>query len=86
MNARGDQLVRSGTPLRSSEQIIGGFHVQAGQDCGHNAGHALAPVIHRGGILYFRLLFVQDAVDERNRLLSAAVLMYTPRQVACPLV
>ena len=57
LNAGGDQLVRSGASLHSPEQVIGRFHVQARQDGGHDADHPLAPLIHRGGILYFRLLF-----------------------------
>jgi hypothetical protein len=39
-----------GLPLRTTKQIVGGAHVQAGHDRGHDADDALTAFVHAGGL------------------------------------
>ena len=54
LNTSFDELVRSRTSLRTSEQVVSGAHVQASQDCSHNPDGAFAPFVH-ASILCIRL-------------------------------
>src|ERR1700683_3323157 len=50
MNARGNQLVRPGASLWTTEQIIGSFHVQAGKNRRHDPEHSFASFVHFGSL------------------------------------
>ena len=57
LNARRDQLVRPWAALRSAEQIIGGSHVQTGENRCHDADHSFPAFIHDVQWYAFRLAF-----------------------------
>jgi hypothetical protein len=61
LDARFDQLVRPWAALRTAEQVVGGAHVQAGQDCSHDPDDTFASFFHASKVL-LRLLFVQSFI------------------------
>ena len=48
LHRSGDQLVRPWAALRSTEQVVSALHVQAGENRGHYAKHALPSLVHAG--------------------------------------
>jgi len=57
LQRRSDQLIRPWTTLRTAKQIVGSFHVHAGENRRHDSKHTLTTLVH-ARILYLRLLFV----------------------------
>jgi hypothetical protein len=54
--------------LGIAKQVIRCFHVKARHDRSHNADYAFPSLVHSGGILLLRLLFVHQIMTEIDRL------------------
>ncbi len=68
LNRGTNQLVRPGTSLWPSKQIIGGLHVQTGENRCHDADHSFHPqaILGETGMLRFGKLLIRKVPRERG--------------------